>query len=152
MENCHKKEKEKLWEFSVDKTLWMCINNRKRNLEDIRVEINQGMLRRTEKYKYLGNFVNEKGNMDAQLEYMETKIPCVIREGNKLCCPQKVGKAEIDAKILVHKAQIVPAVFYNLEAWMNIRKADWERIERIQLKILRGLFGLTKNTILGNAV
>ena len=29
---------------------------------------------------------------------------------------------------------------------MNIRKADWERIERIQSKILRGLFGLTKNT------
>ena len=64
-----------------------------------------------------------------------------------LCCPQKVGKVEIEAKKLVYKAQIIPAVFYNLEAWTNLRKSDWERIERIQAKIIKGLFfGLPKNT------
>ena len=78
--------------------------------------------------------------------YMESKIPGVIREGNKLCCSQKVGKAEIEAKKLIYKAQITPAIFYNLEAWTNLRKSDWERIERIQGKILRGLFGLPKST------
>ena len=124
----------------------MCINNRKKRLEDIQVRIKQGTLRKTEKYKFLGNFVNEKGNMEDQINHMETKIYGVIREGNILCCPQKVGKAEIEAKKLIYKAQIIPAVFYNLEGWTNLRKSDWERLEAIQGKILRGLLGLPKST------
>ena len=41
-------EKEKLWEFSVEKSNWMC---NKQNAEEIEVEVNQGRRTRTKQYK-----------------------------------------------------------------------------------------------------
>ena len=61
MENCKQKELEKLWEFSKKKSKWMCIANRKRNIENLAVEVTQGVLDKTEVYKLLGNMVNSKG-------------------------------------------------------------------------------------------
>ena len=37
-------------------------------------------------------------------------------------------------------------MFHNIEAWTNLRKTDWEKMESLQGKILRGLFGLPKST------
>ena len=69
--NCVKMEKEKLWEFSTDKSNWMCIQNGKEPVNNIDMSVKQGKLKKVDKYKYLGNVVNEKGNMDAQFELME---------------------------------------------------------------------------------
>ena len=104
------------------------------------------MLRKTEKYKFLGNYVNEKGNMEDQINFMESKVPGVIRECNKMCCSRKVGKDEVEANKLVYKAQIIPAIFFNLEGWTNIGKSDWERLDAIQGKILRGILGVPQST------
>ena len=101
MEKCKKEEKEKLWEFSVKKSKWMCIT-RKKKTEEIEVEVTQGKLEKTSQYKVLGNMVNDKGNIDDQLVYMESKVGGIIREGRSLCCSSRVGKSEIDAKILVN--------------------------------------------------
>jgi hypothetical protein len=103
-------------------------------------------LRKTDKYKFLGNYVNDKGNIDDQLKFMESKVSGAIREANKICCQNKVGKGVFEAKKLVYRLQVTKAVFHNIEAWTNLRKADWEKLECIQGKILRGLFGLPKST------
>ena len=144
--NCKLKETEKLWEFSSEKSPWMCISNRKKNIEDIEVEVAQGKLLRTIVHKFLGNYVNEKGNLDDQLKYMESKVGGLVSEANKICCQKKLGVYEWDGKKTVYEAQIIPAVFHNIEAWTNLRKTDWEKMESLQGKILRGLFGLPKST------
>ena len=146
MKNCMLKETEKLWEFSSEKSPWMCISNRKKNIEDIEVEVAQGKLVRTIVHKFLGNYMNEKGNLDDQLKYMESKVGGLVSEANKICCQKKLGVYEWDGKKTVYEAQIIPAVFHNIEAWTNLRKTDWERMESLQGKILRGLFGLPKST------
>ena len=46
----------------------------------------------------------------------------------------------------MYKAQIIPAIFFNLEGWTNIGKSDWERLEAIQGKILRGILGVPQST------
>ena len=48
MMNASRKESEKLWEFSTDKSKWMCIEGRKKDTEEISVEIKQGKIERTE--------------------------------------------------------------------------------------------------------
>ena len=136
-------EKEKLWEFSVEKSNWMC---NKQNIDEIEVEVNQGKITRTKQYKALGNMLNEKFNMDDQLKLMEKKTGGVISEGRKLCCSSRVGKFEIDAKILVYDTMAVKAVFHNIETWTNLRKSDVEKMKSIQGKIIRGLFGLPAST------
>ena len=57
-----------------------------------------------------------------------------------------MGIYEWDGKKTVYEAQITPAVFHNIEAWTNLRKTDWEKMESLQGKILRGIFGLPKST------
>ena len=146
MENCKQKELEKLWEFSKKKSKWMCIANRKRNIENLAVEVTQGVLDKTEVYKLLGNMVNSKGNMDDQIAYMEGKVGGLIREGTKMCSGRRVGKWEMAAKKLIYEALIELSIYYNIETWTNLRKTDIEKVTSIQGKILRGLFGLPKTT------
>ena len=145
MENCRRKEDEKLWEFSTEKSNWMCIANR-RKVENIDVEVKQGKIERTKVYKYVGNMINEKGNLDDQLVYMEGKIGGIIREGKKMCCSSRIGKAEIEAKRLVYEVLAETSVYYNIEAWTNLRVSDVQMIKTLQAKILKGLFGLPKTT------
>jgi hypothetical protein len=145
MENCKDKENEKLWEFSTDKSKWMCIANRK-EVEDIDIQVRQGKIGKTDVYKYVGNMVNNKGNMDDQLAYMEGKIGGIIREGKKMCCRSRIGKAEIEAKRLVYEVLAETAVYYNVEAWTNLRMSDTQMLKTLQAKILKGLFGLPKTT------
>ena len=146
MEECQKKEQDKLWEFSTEKSKWMCISNGKKNLEGIEVEVMQGKLQKTDVYKYVGNMVNEKGNMDDQLKFMENKTYGIVHDGRKMCCRSKIGKHEVEAKGVVYKQLAVPSIFYNVEAWTNFRKYDIQKLECIQGKVLKGLFGLPKST------
>ena len=146
MLNCKKKEAEKLWEFSSEKSPWMCIRNGSRNVEDIDVEVAQGKLGKTSVHKVLGNYVNDKGNMEDQLKFMEEKAGAVISETNKICSQDKLGKLEWEGKKTVYEEQIIHAVFHNTEAWTNLRKSDWEKLESIQGKILRGIYGMPKST------
>ena len=148
MMSCVEKEEEKLWEFSVDKSKWMCIDKNKKNREReiIDVEVRQGKLEKTDLYKYLGNMVNELGNMDDQLKFMEEKLPGILREGRKMCCSSRIGRYEMEGKKLIYDVLAVAAVFYNVEVWTNLRNSDKEKLKSIQGKLIRGLYGLPKTT------
>ena len=60
----------------------MVMKTGKRNeaVEELTVEIKQGVIPRTDEYKYLGNMVNEQGDIETQLEAMEKKIGGIVRE------------------------------------------------------------------------
>ena len=124
----------------------MCVKNRKKNVPAIEGEIKQGKVKQTEVYKYLGNYVNEKGNMDDQLKHMEKKAVSVAREANKICCQHKVGKFEFEAKKLIYETQGVPAIYYNIEVWTNLRKSDIAKLKSIQGQLLKKLFGMPQST------
>ena len=143
MEKCSVMEKEKMWEFSTEKSNWMCQRNRKRNVEDIDVEVTQGKITKARVYKFLGNMVNEEGNMDDQLKFMETKVVMVVREGKKMCCQSKIGKFEYAGKQLVYQQLAVASVFFNIETWTNFRKSD---LKKMTGQLLKGLFGLPQST------
>ena len=80
---------------------WMCIPNRKRIVESIDVEVKQGKLEKTKSYKFVGNYVNEKGNLDDQLKAMEVKSIAIVRETNTIYCQRKIGKFELEATSLL---------------------------------------------------
>ena len=40
----------------------------------------------------------------------------------------------------------MPAVFFNIEGWTNLRKSDTEKLKSLQGKILKGIVGLPKGT------
>ena len=73
-----------------------------------------------------------------QVEWYEKAISCAVRI--------KLERQNLRQKKLVYEMQMVPAVFFNLEVWTNLRKSDVTRLESIQGKIMRGSFGLPKST------
>ncbi len=72
---CILMEKFKFMEFSLDKSKWMrmFLNYGSKELKEINEFVLQGKLEATEIYKYVGNWVNNKGNMETQLEKMDHK-------------------------------------------------------------------------------
>jgi hypothetical protein len=147
MERCPEMEKEKLWEFSIEKSKWMCVKfSRTEEVESIDVEVKQGKISKATEYKYLGNWTNEKGNLDTQLTHMEKKGKDIVRIGNNICSRDKLGRMEIPAKLFIYEKVAVLSVFYNIEVWSNLRQQDYDKLEVIQGKMLKGLLGLPKST------
>ena len=84
--------------------------------------------------------------MDAQIEFMKKKSKTLIREANKMCCENLVGRYELDAKLLVYESTVIKALYYNIETWTNLRKSDTEQMEILQGQVLKGMIGLPKST------
>jgi hypothetical protein len=140
-------QRRKYWEFSLKKSNWMCQKySRTEEVEDIAVNVQQGQIKKASEYEYLGNWVNEKGNIDRQVQKMEKRSQDVIRVCNTMCSKAKVGRMEFIAKKLIYESLIIKTVYHNIEAWTNLRKTDKEKLETIQGKILRGIYGLPKST------
>ena len=53
---------------------------------------------------------------------------------------------EFQGKLFVYENLIIHSLFYNVEAWSNLRKSDKEVLEVIQGKVLKGIFGLPRST------
>ncbi len=148
MRNCVLAEEKKGWEFSTEKTNYMVMLTGKRNeeIEEIDVEVKQGKIERTYQYKYNGNFINEKGNMDTQLDHMNRNIEWVVSQANVFSSWENVGSMEIQVKLFLYETTIEKSIFFNVEAWTNLRQEDEDRLEVIQGKILKRLLGLPKST------
>ena len=146
-ERCGKLEREKFWEFSIDKSKWMCIQfNKKEDVKQLNIVVKQGKVQETDSYKMLGNWANNKANIDTHLEHLKKKSNGVIHHIRTICCQAKVGKEEFSAKRHVYFTLATKSIFHNLEAWTNLRQADKEQLECIQGKMLKGIFGLPKTT------
>ena len=77
---------------------------------------------------------------------MEGKAQDAIRISNDMCSQTKVGGMEFPSKMLIYGTVTVKRIYYNIEAGTNLRKKDYEKLESIQGKIIRGMYGLPKTT------
>jgi len=72
-------EEEKGYTFSLDKSNYMVIKTGKKSVENLEIKVKRGKLERVGSYKFLGNWINEEGTMDTQVENIEKKIEGVIK-------------------------------------------------------------------------
>ena len=70
--NVRQMEIEKGITFTVEKTNVMIIGKKKKGNE-MEIELKNGLVREVEECKFLGNWLNEKGNMDRQIEEIEKR-------------------------------------------------------------------------------
>ena len=69
----------------------------------------------------------------------------IFREMNIIAKDQELGQCATEAKLIYEKT-VVPSISYNLEMWTKMREKDWERLERVQAKVLKRMLGLPKAT------
>ena len=124
-ERCSQLEKEKLWEFSTDKSKWMCMKcDRKHDVKPLDIVVKQGKVEETDKYKLLESWANNKGNISTQLEHIKTKSNGIIHHTNTICSYTRVGSMEFSAKKHVYLTLATKSIFHNIKAWTNLRLAD----------------------------
>ena len=128
MQSCVMAEEKKRWEFSTEKTNYMVMLTGKQSevVHDIDVEVKQGKIEKNNVYKYNGNYINEKGNMDDQLAHMNIKTNGVVSQANVLGAWENVGNMEMQVKLLLYETTIKPTIFFNIEAWTNLWQGAME--------------------------
>ena len=65
--------------------------------EEMVIELKKGMIREVQEYKFLGNWINSKGNMDRHVQELEKKTKGIITEINKTMKEQHPRKLSTKA-------------------------------------------------------
>ena len=131
--------------FNVEKINVMIIGKKKEGNE-MEIELKYGLVREVEEYKYLGNWLNKKGNMGRQIEEIEKKVEGMIIEIMRVSKEDELGKLSTDARLLIYERTAVPSLINNLECWTRMGKKDLERLEKLQGRMLKRLLKVPEST------
>ena len=110
------------------------------------IQLKNSLVREMEEYKFLGNWLNKKGNMDRQIEELEKKVEGIIVETKRITKEEDSGMFSTDARLLIYERTAVPSITNNLECWTKIGKKDMERLEKIQGRMLKRLLKVPEST------
>ena len=99
--NLRQMEREKGVTFNVEKTNIMLIGKAK-NETEMDIQLKNGLVREVEEYKFLGNWLNKKGNMDRQIEELEKKAEGIIVEIKRITKEEDLGMLSTDARLLIY--------------------------------------------------
>ena len=114
--NCRGMQKYK-FSYGLEKTKYMVVHSGSEKAEVITEKVKQGVVEETEKYQYVGLFVNNKGNLSTHLEFLRGKIRDSMKVLLNTGHESKVGKEALRVKLTLYSSTIVPAVLNNLETW-----------------------------------
>ena len=150
IENCNNLEKLKMFTFNNDvkKSGVLKIKKPKEREVELKIEgkVKMGSISQIKKYKYLGQWYQEDGSKEAFMSEKESKINYMVSEAKRYGNPYCLGKFAISARLTIYEIVIFPTIFYGLETWTCISEKNIERIEKIQAKILTGIFELSEKT------
>ena len=62
----------------------MVIKTGKKEIEGIEIEVKKGKIRKVEKYKYLGNWLGEQGNVKEQINELERRSNGMLVEAKRI--------------------------------------------------------------------
>ena len=142
-------EKNKGFTFNTEKNKTeLMIINKKRNKDysDIKLTVKSGEILQTKEYKYLGEWYNEKGNHSTAIKHKKEKINYYINQIKTYGNEKIIGRYTILTRLKIYKTMIIPAIYYNVEAWGNISKKEMEELEEMQGNILRRICEQRKTT------
>ena len=124
--------------FNMQKSQVMMVHKRKLpKLPDIR--INSQEMGSCSQYKYLGDNLNCKTNLDVNIEKREKQAHLDTMELIAISKGMNIPEKDIQVKLK-------PKIYYNSETWTNIRKSDINYIDKITLRCLKRLLKLPEST------
>ena len=141
--NCHSLETLKKFTFSVrsDKSGILTIGGTKKDREiEFKGKLGNGLVNKTKEYKYLGEWYNEKGNNDLSIQKRKEKVDYMLHEILRYGDKEKVGNMALEVRIKIYETVVVPTLFANIETWGRVSEKDLKELERLQAKVLRGMF------------
>ena len=146
--------KRKQLSVNHDKSKFLVIGNkayRKKIIEETTkdpVKMGSITINHSEKEKYLGDWIHEKGCIESVSETIKTRINGLIG-----VCQEIIDTAEeplmgINSQtgINLFEARVIPKLLTNCESWIGITDAHIAELQNFQDKFLLNLFHLPKST------
>ena len=104
----------------------------------------------SEKEKYLGDVIHEKGNVESISATIKSRINRLISKCDeiiKICeSPIMGGTGNSLAAIKLFEAQIIPALLHNCESWIGLNETHLSDLQNFQDKFVRKLLWLPQTT------
>ena len=98
------------------------------------------MLRKTEKYKFLGKY---KVNIMKKQE----KIPYMISYVKGIASNRNMGKMATNARMKMMETIMIPSILYNAEVYPSYTGEEIRLLERMQGKILREMLEMPRDAL-----
>lgn len=106
------------------------------------------LLTRTGEFKYLGSYVNEKGELDREVNHRIQAGWINWKRMTGVLCDRRIQRK---MKGKVFKAVVRPAMIYGSETW-PVKKAQEKKLEVVEMRMLRWSMGKTRKDRIRNEV
>ena len=110
--NLRTMEKERKYTFNNanGKSHYMIIKAGREKEEEVNIKVEKGQITRAKEYKYLGNWISEKGTVERQLEEIEGKTKGMVIEAKRIGNEDRTRIMSTEIQILMYEKTIVPAI------------------------------------------
>eukprot|EP00111_Clytia_hemisphaerica_P015501 TCONS_00045769-protein len=115
VKNCHRLEKTKKMTFNNEKSNYQAIGGTKKNKKMIQLKVKKGNIKRCEKYKYLGEVINEKGDLEDTIRKKGSKARGITLAIQKLSNKAGYFRNSVAEKLI--KTTLLPVLTYGTETW-----------------------------------
>ena len=122
--NCTEMEKKKKMRYGLKRTKYIIVKTGKE-----REEIKSRAVQKTETYHYLGETINEEGNLEKYIKVIARKCETISKEIDAVGAKNQVGKEEIRVKPKLFDTCLMTSLTYGMEAWTNIRSVEMREVE-----------------------
>ena len=151
VESCRYFEENKKFTFSSEKSQIMKVrpSRSKRGKADIEekvLKIKKGEVKKTEIYKYLGDYITEEGNKLTCIEKRTEKTNFMMRNVMSWGAERVTGKMAMQVRFLLLETIVIPSLLYNTETWGALSVNEITLLERKQKQMLATILGQRGST------
>ena len=107
---------------------------------DGEVRLQGEILKRVDRFKYLGSTVAEDGELDAEIDHRVQSGWKNWKNMTGVLCDRRIN---VKLKGKVYKTAVRPAMLYSAETWAP-KKTQVSRLDVTEMKMLRWMCGVTK--------
>jgi hypothetical protein len=104
-------------------------------------KVHGNKMKDSNKEKYLGDFVTDKGNSKATIEDRKTRGYAVLSRISALLRDIPLGRKRIRVGIELRNAWFINGCFFNSEVWTGYSPSDLKDLETIDHKIMKVITG-----------
>ena len=122
--------------FGKTKCEMIVVNEKKLDIAPV-LEIDGHVMKKVDKAKYVGDFVNHKGTNSDLIAHR-------VRNGNgkiisilAMCEESGLGRYTLQSSLLLYNAVFVQGLIFNCQGWSHITQENFTLLQTLQLKFLK---------------
>ena len=140
-------QNEKLMKFGNSKTKIVTISSNKSKRQPIDMRLNDTTIETVDKYKYLSMYLNKQDSLSETIERRKAPLKKISFEISSLLKRTSNARQQFFKNgILLYNSIIKSTFLYAGETWTNVTKTQYNKLEQIQAKTLKTIFGFEKST------